>query len=565
MRWNTKHTLKSQNPEQRQSEIIETILKNRDIKNQEKFFNPPHPSTYSLKQIGIDPQQADKAIQRIKKAIKDQEQIIVYGDYDADGITATAIMWETLHHLGAQVMPHIPDRFTEGYGMKINTIKTLKSQFSTFNLIITVDQGITAHDAVKYCNSQNIDVIITDHHQPDKTLPPAHAIIHSTQTSGSAVAYWFCNELKTQSSKFKKSDVRSQMSDVDNRLDLPTIGTVADLLPLTGINRSLIYHGLPILAQTARPGLQQLFQTAAINPDEIQSWHIGYLIAPRINAMGRLEHALDSLRLLCTTDTYRANQLAQILHHTNQERQSLTQQMTEHALQQAQQQTNQNIIILGHSDYPEGIIGLIAGKLVEKYSKPAIVFSHSDKDQSSQATSKASARSIPNYNIIEAIRTAKDYLISAGGHPMAAGLSIQQDKLDKFTRLLIDHAQRNITAKDMVKTLHIDTQIRLADITSGLYQQIQNFAPFGIGNFEPFFSTTNVNVQSFRAIGKQQQHLKLTISEQDQNFTAIAFNQAHHLPNLKPGQTINIAYNITENNWNGRTNLELKIKDIKFK
>jgi single-stranded-DNA-specific exonuclease len=565
MRWNIKQTIKNQNPEQRQTEIITSLLKNRNIENHETFFSPPHPSNIPLKQIGLDEEQVGKAVQRIKQAIQNQEQIIVYGDYDADGITATAIMWETLHQLAKVklsrelnlnphlILPHIPDRFSEGYGMKIDVIRKLKTENQKLNLIITVDQGITSHEAIEYCNQQGIDVIITDHHQLDKRLPSAHAIVHTTQTSGSGVAWWFCQKLKNE---LLRNNKNSKIQKFEN-LDLATIGTIADLLPLTGINRSLVYHGLTELGNTIRPGLKELFQTAAVKTSEIQSWHVGYLIAPRINAMGRIEHALDSLRLLCTPDTYRAKQLAHRLYNINQKRQQLTQQMAERAIGQAQSQSKQNIIIIGHQDYPEGIIGLIAGKLVEKFYKPTIVFSYH------KIQSKASARSVSNYDIIAAIRTAQKFLISAGGHPMAAGLTIATDKLDDFTRQMIKHAQQNLTKGDLIKTLQIDTQIKLADITSELYQQIIKLEPFGVGNFEPTFITRRVQLQSVKKIGTQQQHLKLTLKDQNINFSAIAFNQAHHLSDLKTTKTLDIAYTISKNTWQGKISLELKIKDIK--
>ncbi len=549
MKWQIKHQLKQTDPQSRIQEIKDILLKNRGLtsaKQIAEFFSPPPPEQITLSQLGVKKTAVNKAINRIKTAIKNQEQIIVYGDYDADGVCATAIIWETLHQLGAQIMPYIPDRFTEGYGMKVDAIKKLQSQYPNLKLIITVDQGIVAFSAADYCAQHKIDLIITDHHQPETKLPSSYATLHSTKTSGSGVAYWFAQQLIQNSDQ------------ANDRLDLATIGTVADLLPLLDINRSLVTHGLPVLRTTKRPGLLALFTQAGIKPQEIDTYHISFLIAPRLNAMGRLEHALDSLRLLCTHQPTQAARLAQLLNTTNQTRQDLTQQAFEHASQLASRlPTNQKIIIVGDHTYPEGIIGLIAGKLVEKFSKPAIVFSYQE------TLAKASARSIPSYNIIEAIRTSTQLLVSAGGHPMAAGLSLEPQHLEEFTHQLVQHAGEHLSAQDLQSELQIDSQIELTDINDALYQQIQTFAPFGYGNPTPVFATLGAEVISARSVGRDNKHLKLQIKQANHQFQAIAFNQAYHLEHLSPGDAINIAYQIVENVWNHHRSLELKVKDIK--
>lgn len=553
MKWHIKQKLSKKSTPERLKELTKILLKNRNLKlSQEKqFFNPTHPDKIPISKLKISQTQIDKAIHILQEAIKKQSQIVIYGDYDADGVTSTGIMWEYLHQKGAKVMPYIPDRFEDGYGMNPKTIKKLIQTYPKLKLIVTTDQGIVAHKAVDYCHQQDIAVIVTDHHQPDAQKNNADAVIHSTGTSGAGVAWFFCKEFEKQ---------LHNKPNPHRLLELATIGTITDLIPLTGINRSIVYHGLKQLEETKRPGIQALYQIANINPTEIKTYHIGYLIGPRLNAMGRLQQALDSLRLLCTTDQYRAKQLALILHQTNQERQQLTEKNTLHALKQAQKQNqHNNILIVGDESYSEGIIGLIAGKLTEKFHKPAIVFSINSE------IAKASARSIKSYNIINAIReSAENLLISGGGHAQAAGLNIKTDKIKEFSTKITKHANQNISTKDLEQTLNIDTEIKIQDINNELFQILKQFAPFGIGNPEPLFALRNVTLNSAKPVGKTQHHLQINISDHNISLKGIAFNQADHLKQLTIGQPVNLAFNLIENNWNQQHTIELKIKDIEI-
>ena len=363
-------------------EIEKILLKNRGLtgeKARKEFLSPTAPEALTLKGLGINQLQVKKAVERIKKAGKKGEMIIVYGDYDADGISATAVLWERLYSLGLNVLPPIPERVSEGYGLNSESIKKLKEENPSLGLIVTVDHGIVAGAQVEAAKKLGIDVIVTDHHQPGGKKPKPYALIHTTQIGGAALAWILAREIKS----------------VRDGLDLVAIGTIADQLPLVGANRSFAKYGLVSLNSTQRVGLNALFSEAGIVKGEIGPYEVGFMIAPRINAMGRLVHAIDSLRLLCTKNNQRAGELARLLNKTNLERQRIVEEVVLHALRQAQDESfARSVIVVAHESYHEGVIGLAAARLVEEFYRPAIVISKKGK------IAKASARSISGFNII---------------------------------------------------------------------------------------------------------------------------------------------------------------------
>ncbi len=505
--------------------ILAVLLKNRGIKDKEEFLNPINPSNLTPKDVGIDSKQVKKTIDRIKEAIKNQESIIVYGDYDADGMCSAAIVWETLEKLGAKALPFIPHREKDGYGLSIEGIDQVSA-----SLIISVDSGIVAHEAVDYAKSKNIDVIILDHHEKPKDLPKAFAIVHTTQLCAAGISYIFCKELGNEV------------------LELAAIATVTDLMPLTGANRSIVKFGLKELSATARPGLKALFSVAGI--DKVGTYEIGYMIGPRLNASGRIDSALLGLRLLCTRDEEKALGYAKELDQINKNRQRMLEEQVNHALLLTLTNT-EKIIVVEDESYHQGVIGLIAGKLTEKYHLPSIVIAKNSE------ISKASARSISSFNIIEAIRETEDILINAGGHPMAAGFTIETTQIDNFRRRIIKIASEKIDSEMLEKVLRIDCELNLSDLTMDLYTEISQMQPFGIGNPEPVFAS-GVTIQDLRTVGTEGKHLKLKAG----GFDCIAFNQGKKAQELKIGNKINVAYNLDLNVYNGRSNLQLKIKDI---
>ncbi len=519
--------------------IIDLLLENRDIKDKKEFFNSPHPKDLVLKQLGIQEKEVERAVERIKKAIKNKEKIIVYGDYDADGICATAILWEALHSLGANVLPHIPERFSEGYGLNSRSIRKLKTQHPNLGLIITVDNGIVAHEAIKTAKKLGMETIVTDHHQKGKKLPPTRMVVHTTQISGAALAWILARELgQTQ------------------RLELAAIGTIADSLSLIGANRSFAKHGLESLNQTERPGLLSILAEAGIRKGNLGVYHVSFIIAPRLNAMGRLAHGLDSLRLLCTKDPLRAQELAHRLGETNRERQKIVEEVVTHARSQVEQV--EGVIFLAHESYHEGVIGIAASKLVEEHYRPAIVLARGEE------FSKASARSIPGFNMIETIHQLDDLLEEGGGHPMAAGFTIRTERLDEFNRKFNQLAKPLLTEEILSKSLKIDCQLPFTAIDNSLLAKILKFAPFGVGNPAPTFVTLGVGVLKARTVGRQNSHLKLKLRQNGRIFDAIAFGFGNLSPKLSLGDQIDIVYTPEENVFNGNKSLELKIKDIKI-
>jgi len=506
--------------------ITSILLKNRNIKNEKEFFNPKPPKSPKLNY--------KKAIARIKKAKKNKEDVVVYGDYDADGICATAILWEALHKFGLNVLPHIPDRFSEGYGINTKSVINLKSKIVNLSLIITVDNGIVAFEGIKKAKELGIDVIVLDHHQLGSKIPKACSVIHTPLVCGSALAYFFSKELG-----------------FDDGLDLAAIGTIADQMPLQKINRSIVKYGLAELNKTKRIGLRTLFNDLQI--ENIGTYEVNYIIAPRINAMGRLAHGLDSLRLLCTTKVDRAFELSKLLTKTNSERQKIVDEVVIHTRENV---TKQKVIVIADATYHEGVIGLAAGKLVEEFYRPAIVISKKGK------IAKASARSISGFNIIEAIK-AVNLHAEGGGHPMAAGFSIETSKIEEFTLRINKYADELLSDEILERKLKVDMELNFGQLTHELLAILDQFNPTGLGNPGPTFVSKKVEVLEVKTVGRDAKHLKLKLKQDEKVFDAIWFNATVSRIPSTSHQLIDIVYCLESNTWNGNSNLQLKIKDIK--
>ncbi len=524
-------------------DIIEVLLKNRGItkKDREVFLHPKDPVTLTPIDVGINVKELKRSFERIQKAIKNKESIVVYTDYDADGITAGAILWEALYELGARVMPYVPHRVDEGYGLSEKGIDRVQKEFDP-SLIITVDHGITAVLPVAYAKKHGIDVVVTDHHVKPKEYPKC-PLIHTTNLSGAGVSWFLANMLL-----FKNKDK------VRDLLALCAIGTIADMVPLVGANRSIVVYGLKELKKTKRFGIIALLKDAGITQDEMTTSDVSHILAPRINAMGRLEHALDALRLLCTKNADRATSLAQVLGLTNRDRQQLTIDTTAHAIKLYKDSKKiPHILVVSDASYNQGVIGLVAGKLVEEYYRPAIVIAVGD------IISKASVRSIAGFDIISFLRRHASLLVDVGGHPMAAGFTIETKNIKKFTKEVEDAAEKNIKESQLVRSITIDVEIPLSSIRTSLYEKIQNFAPFGLGNQEPVFATRKVTVESIRLIGAKQNHLKLKLS----SFDAVGFGLGELYGKIKQGVSVDVAYTIDMNTWNGNSTLQIKLRDLR--
>jgi len=584
-KWKILNELKIKNHELKIEDITKILLENREIKTKKeiKGFLNPRLEDITVDSVGINKAQLKKALSRIKLAAKNKEQIVVFGDYDVDGICGSAILWETLNSLGAKVMPYIPHRIDEGYGLSVKAIQNSEFRIQNVRLIITVDNGIVANKAVDFANGQGIDVIITDHHVPPaggfKKLPKAFAIVHTTKLCGTGVAWMLSSVIltlsKTKGKNLKRSFAKSDLAQDDNRvknhLELVALATVADLVPLKGANRTLLKFGLEQLHTTNRVGLLELFKEAGLIKNSIGVYEIGHMIAPRLNAMGRLEYAMDSLRLICTTSQKRAQELARLLGSTNKERQDITLQAVLHAKSAVQNSKSriQNLIFIAHESYQPGVIGLVAGKMVEEFYHPAIVVSIGEK------FSKGSARSVRGFNIIEFIRKHSSYLVDAGGHPMAAGFTIETTKLLDLQKALEKRAELLINKDLLTRSLKIDCELPLSAINLSLYESLQKLSPFGMGNPEPTFLSKNIIVEDTRLVGKDGKHLKLKFRIQNSEFRieGIAFGMGN--AEIHVGDKIDIVYVIDENEWparqsnaqafaggNGEKRLQLKIKDF---
>ena len=544
MRWRILSRIKSKKKADRQEEIIKALLKNRGLKTkkqQQEFLKPKDPYKLSSKDVGISSVQIKKAITRIKKAIKDKEKIIVYGDYDADGVCGTAIMWETLEKLGAKAMPFVPKR-EEGYGLKIERIEEMAEE--GVKLIITVDQGITRSKEVAQAQKIGVDVIITDHHPLERSKPQAKAVIYTLKLSGSGVAWFLAKELGGKPG-----------------LDLVTIGTITDVMPLIGPNRSLVKFGLKDLRKTKRLGLLALYDFAGISKEKIGTYETGFIIGPRINAAGRMDDPMESLRLVCTRDENRAISLTQEIDQRNRERQKLTRQMTLHARKLWLKEDGKSVLIFIHHDsYQEGIVGLVASKLTEEFYRPAIIVSRGEE------WSRASARSIEEFNIVEAIRACADILGAHGGHPRAAGFSVETAKLEPLRKRLIALAEEQLDEEKLTPTLKIEAEIELEDINFELYKKIGKFAPFGMDNRQPVFATRRVKVVEAKTVGNGGQHLSLKFQIPNSKFQirGIAFSMGNLYSQLSSEKPVDLAYNLISDEWNGEKRLQLRIKDLRI-
>lgn len=528
-------------------ELIHLLLDNRGIENEKKKrFLEPQIDDVSVLNVGIDEKQLKKSIKRIRDAVEKEETIVIFGDYDVDGVAGTAILWETIFwNLGyKKVYPYIPHRINEGYGISEKGIDSVLSDFPETQLIVTVDNGIVAHESVRYARSKGIQVIITDHHTPKETLPEAFSIVHTTKVCGASVALLLSLALEG-----KYLDVR------DPRIDLAALATVADLVPLVDANRTILTFGLKSLRNSKRPGIKALAQISGIDQNKIGVYEIGHMIAPRLNAAGRLEHAMDSLRILCTRSAEKARMISQNLSEVNKQRQDITQEYISIAKQGVVFEESVRIIISVSSDYNQGIIGLIASRLAENYHRPALVISKGE------VVSKGSARSIRGINVIELIRSASTYLTEAGGHPMAAGFALKTEHLELFAEEITKKAEDFIDVSYFERTISIDCVLDKNMIDENTYQSIQKLAPFGMGNFEPIFLTEGVEVISSKRIGKDLSHASLQLKVGDKKISAVRFglDKTEKLP-IK-GQELKIVFVLSMNEWNGNKNLQLVIKD----
>ncbi len=571
MQINFKHELKL-NDKLTNEQIVNLILKSRNIKNLDQFLNPPSPLTLTLNDFGSYNQSFARVFKILKEIKEKNQMIVVYTDYDADGITGGAILWETLYLLGFNVMPYVPHRKLEGYGFSKIGIDNVKKQYDPA-LIISVDHGITKVEEVEYAKKLGIKIIVTDHHLKGEKIPKAESIFHIPALSGSGVAYFFAKEVFNSFQNVETiHELSLQKNFETDYLALAAIGTIADLVPLTGPSRSVVKYGLEAFPKVKRFGIKHILKQAGIEDKKITPYEVGYMIAPRINAIGRLEHAIDALRLLCTNDEKKARDLARKIGNVNIERQELVEKCVTEARKMLDVETRhalslqkQKIIILVSNKWHEGIIGLIASKIAEEFYRPTLVLTKTD------AGYKGSARSIPSFHITEFLQSLKKYLVGVGGHKQAAGFTLTYKQLDPFVTAVRDRSEKLITDKDLERKIEADLKIPISMIDLDLVKSLESLEPFGMGNPRPIFYSEGT-LTGVQLLGKIQKHLKIWVSDSNdesssvipakagiQSLELISFNNADKFRELSRGQKIQIVYNLDINEWNNKKTVQGKI------
>ncbi len=502
------------------------------------------------------------SVEMLKEAIANEEKIAICGDYDADGMTSTALLLRALRWLGANVDYAIPSRMKDGYGINTRIVEEFAEEGVA--LILTVDNGISAHEAIARAAELGIMVIITDHHDLPPELPDADAILNPKQLpesspyhglAGVGVAYILAVTLAQELGQVQ--GLTKQL------LELFTLGTIADLAPLTGINRRWLKRGLKLLPQSQLTGIQALIQLAGVSEDQkaLKPEDIGFKLGPRINAIGRLADPQIVIELLTTTDQGVALECAMKCEQINQKRQQLCEQIEKEAIafiEQTQLDWQQErALVIVQPEWHHGVIGIVASRLVERYGVPVFIGTYEEDKEHI----RGSARGIPEFNVFEALEFCKDYLGKFGGHKAAGGFSLPAENLEAFRQSLSDFAHQCLQPEHLKPLIEIDVQTDLTQITSNLYHQIDAIHPCGIGNPDPIFWTPNVKVIEQKIVGKG--HLKLTLSQDNQavNITALAWRWGEYFP--LPSR-VDIAYKLRENTWNGNTSVELELVGIRL-
>ncbi len=539
---------------------VTKILFNRQIDTPEaiqQFLNP------SLSDL-VDPftmLDMDKAVERIMNALRENERIMVYGDYDVDGITASSLLYLILNKLGAQVSYYLPNRLIEGYGLSVDGIN--EAVVKEITLIVSVDTGVTAVEEVEYARSKGIDCILTDHHEPGEKLPKAIALVNPKQKE----CHYAGGELSGVGVAFKVAQALYQRlqqdeSELEEHLDLVALGTSADIVPLVGENRILTKFGIRQISGTTKPGLKSLTFVSGLMGKEIGTGQVVFILAPRINAIGRLGDAELAIKLLTTKDEKVASEIARKLDRENQRRKNIDEKTLNEALEQIRDLVdfeNDKAVVLASEGWHPGVIGIVASRLVERYHLPTVMIAIDDNNEG-----KGSARSIPGFHLTEALKKCEDLLIRYGGHKYAAGLTIAPENIDAFRQRLKEVSKLMLTDEDMVAKLYIDSEIELSEIDSVFLDILETFAPFGPQNMRPVFLTRNCEVlgQPYR-VGKN--HLKMKVRKGDAVFDIIGFGFGDWARQLSGrGSLVDLVYVIEYNSWEGHTRIQLRLKDIKL-
>ena len=538
------------------SRILATLLAQQGIDSTEqakKFFEP------SMEEIH-DPtllHDMDKAVERIEQAVEKQEQITIYGDYDADGITSTSLMYETLLSIGANVNYYVPNRFTDGYGPNMDAYQRLIDNGT--QLFITVDNGVSGKNVIDKVIAAGVDVVITDHHELPADLPNAVAIVHPRYPGSN---YPF-PDLSGVGVAFKVAWALTGEFPVEE-LDLVAIGEIADVVNVTDENHALISYGIQQLRQGMRPGLAALMKLADIKANNLTDQDIGFGIAPRLNALGRIADANDGVKLLTSLDENESQKLAKEVDQANKERQNLVADIMKEAEKQANSSANQQkktLLIVGKG-WHQGVLGIVASRIMNETGKPTIVAS---TDQNNPTLIKGSGRSVDSFNLFNALEAHRELFTTFGGHPAACGLSFDQKNIVPLQIALEEEAVKQKFDPTVKQPLPIAMKLVPADVTQQLYNDIQRVAPFGPGNMEPVFELNNVKVVDVKTMGQEHQHLKFSIVSDKKNLTVVAFGQGNLATLLSaPTGQINLAVKVSLNEWRGKKSVQLMLEDLQI-
>ena len=531
---------------------IASLLLQRGITSFEEaraFFNP------SLADLH-DPflmKDMDKAVERILLAISSEQPILIYGDYDVDGTCSVAVLYLFLSAIYPNVFTYVPDRYREGYGVSSQGIDFADD--NQIPLIITLDCGIKSHERVAYAHERGIDMIITDHHTPSETLPEALAVLNPKRADCSYPYKELCGcgiGFKLVQALCKTLDFSPETA--YKYLDLVALATCADIVPLTGENRILVHTGLQLINQQPTE-VMQLLLASAKRPVEVRD--LVFVAAPRINAAGRMEHAQKAVRFLIGRDLDKATEL----EYLNTQRKTTDEQITEQALcmilSQGEEEAPATVVF--SQDWHKGVIGIVASRLIETYYRPTIVFTQSGD------VLAASARSVKGFNLYEALCECKDELIQFGGHTAAAGMTLRPENYERFKQKFQEVVERTLPQELRSPKLTLSGELPLGDITYTFYRCLQRFAPFGPKNMTPVFYAHGVLAKEVRRVGKDFSHLRMILTDRKSNhdFVAVGFGLAPQKELIESGQPLTIAYQLTENSWQGRTSLELVVKDVR--
>ncbi|MBS3945546.1 MAG: single-stranded-DNA-specific exonuclease RecJ [Melioribacter sp.] len=543
------------------SHALSSILIQRNITN---FFEAKSYFRPSLTSIH-DPFLMDgmhQASIRVINAVTNNEKIYVYGDYDVDGTCSAALMYLFLKELGANVETYIPNRLTEGYGMSVQSIDYIKEQNT--DLIISVDCGITAVEEIDHANKLGIDVIVCDHHQPKEELPRAHAILDPIKPgcnypfkhlSGAGVAFKLASAV---GDRIGKKNMALKY------LDLVALAGAADIVPLVDENRVLVKEGLDIINTNPRPGIEALIKSARMEPGNLTAGQIVFTIAPRVNAVGRLGDANRAVELFTTNDPQKAIELAQVLEDENTKRRTIDEATFSHAIDLVETVINLETelgIVLHDNDWHPGVIGIVASRLVEKFHKPTVMLTTID------GVAKGSARSIPGFNIYEALQGCEDLLLQFGGHEAAAGLAVEIEKIEEFKKRFNAILKTNMKESDLLPEIHIDAKLAFSEISPKFIRILDQFAPFGPGNMRPVFMSENVSlVYPPRIVGSNHIVTCFRQNGNDKVFDAIGFNLGGFANRIdKERNLVNIVYTIESINKDGKAFPQIRLKDIEIK